>query len=661
MRGDLRCMPHEAKREHMSGPATKRDPLRWLTECRQPHSIDVAPDGKCLAYVLERLSAERGKACEAELRVLDLDTRRSSVWVTAPALPALPAWSPRRGLLAWVDSAGQRPTLCFGPAAQVLSGTVALPPGRAEWLAWSADEQRIVVLLAEPGSYDQSGTSKLIRGDSAEERARVLRPGHAWRRLLAVHLKTGAVERVAHEGWSVLEAAWNGHGPLAAIVSEDPSGSGWYRSVLARIDMGDGTLAVLARPRRWYFENLTLAPDGSRAAVLEGWCSDAGLLSGEALVVDMDGGAVQRPWPDLDTLTSIEFIDSTTIGWAAWSADGSRAGTARLGGRVEQQWAGVEHLGEAIEKPGAVWWPDGSGFVGALQSFDAPPEIALVRGTSLQVLTTHNQGLHDDRPRVRTEALEWTGRDGLTVGGHLLMPVASRGTPAPCVVLVHGGPTWAWGRFFTETWPSPLALVQAGFAVLLPNPRGSYGRGAAFAEAVIDDIGGEDLHDILRGIDHAAALGRIDGARLAIAGLSYGGFMAAWAPTQTTRFRAAVALSSVSDWPSCILTSDAHDQSLVFLRGDPFAPGSRHHQRSPAFLRQLAPTPTLVFGGADDRCTPPSQGEELYYKLTREGVTAELVIYPREGHGLIERDHIIDAHARMVAWLCRHVLEESNA
>jgi dipeptidyl aminopeptidase/acylaminoacyl peptidase len=621
----------------------------------------VATDSERVAYVLEQVSAERGESCAAELHVLDLKSRRSSVWAAAPARPSLPAWSPQGGSLAWVDSAGPRPRLCVACEAHVVPDAIELPPGQVEWIGWAADAQQIVVLLAEPGSYDQSAASALVRGAAEEDDPQVFRPGRAWRRLLRARLRTAAVASVAHDGWSVLEAAWTGQGPLAAIVADDPSGSGWYKSALARIDIDDGEVTLLARPARWYLENVTLSPDGARAAVLEGWCSDAGLLSGEALVVEMDSGTVQRPWPGLDTLTSIDFIDSTTLGWAAWSADGCLAGTARLDGRVEPQWAGVEHLGDSIDKPSVMWLPDGAGFVGALQSFDAPPELVIVRGATPQPLTAHNEALGADRPRVRAEALTWRGRDGLTIGGCLLMPLAMDRTPLPCVVLVHGGPTWAWGRFYTETWPSPLALVEAGFAVLLPNPRGSYGRGAAFAEAVIDDIGGEDLYDILCGLDHAVALGRIDGTRLAIAGLSYGGFMAAWAPTQSTRFRAAVAVSIVSDWPSSILTSETYDQDLVFLRGDPFAPDSRHHRRSPAFRPQIRPAPTLIFAGADDRCTPPSQGEELYHKMTREGVEAELVIYPREGHGLVERGHIIDAHARMVAWLRRHVLEENNA
>jgi dipeptidyl aminopeptidase/acylaminoacyl peptidase len=655
-------MPRSAALDLMAdGVPSATTSLRWLTECRQPHSVTPAPDGQRVAYVLEHLCAARAEACVAELHVLDLRTKDSSAWQAAGARASLPAWSPRGGMLAWVDSAGPRAMLRVAQDAHARHIAIELPAGLVEWICWAADEQRILVLLAEPGSYDPSAASALVRGGTEEEDPRVLRRGRAWRRLLRADLRRGACEPVAHDGWSVLESAWTGSGPVAALVADDPSGSGWYKSMLARIDVDTGAVTGLARPARWYFENLAVSPCGARAAVLEGWCSDAGLLSGEALIVEMDSGAVRRPWPGLDTLTSIEFIDSTTLGWCAWSAEGSRAGTARLDGRVERLWAGTEHLGDSIDKPHAAWLPDGAGFVGALQSFDAPPELVVMRGTTPQPLTAHNEALQADRPSVCTEPLSWSGRDGLTINGCLLRPRALADTPAPCVVLVHGGPTWAWGRFFTETWPSPLALVQAGFAVLLPNPRGSYGRGAAFAEAVIDDIGGEDMHDILCGIELAVALGRIDGTRLAIAGLSYGGFMAAWAPTQTTRFRAAVAVSVVSDWPSCILTSDAYDQSLVFLRGDPFAPDSRHHQRSPVFVPQLAPTPTLIIAGADDRCTPVSQGEELYHKLTREGVDAELVIYPREGHGLMERDHIVDAHARMVAWLRRYLLEESNA
>ena len=626
--------------------------LEWLTQCRQPHSFAIASNGLVCAYVLESLTTPRGESAQATLWVADLACRTVRQWFGAGAHVALPSWSPRGDGLAWVDGASRSSRLCIADAQDRTPRSFDLPPGRVEWLQWAADAQSLLLLVAEPGCYDGSG---VVPGADDED-PRIQRPVAAWRRLWRIDAATGALTRINHDGFSVLEAAWNGEGPVAAVVASDPGGSGWYHSALACIDPRGAPTRLLIRPSRWYFEGLTMAPSGLQVAVLEGYCSDAGLLNGHARVVELSNGRVLSPWPGLTTLSAIQFIDDHTLGWTASEGTGSAAGTARLDGSIDCWWSGREHLGGSIDKPQVSWLADGAAFVSARQAFGAAPELVIGRREALDVITLHNQRWADATPAAHVEQLSWHGRDGLRIDGMLMRPDAI-GEQA-CIVLVHGGPTWAWGQFHADTWPNALALVQAGFAVLLPNPRGSNGRGAEFAEAVIDDIGGEDLHDILGGVEHVAARGLIDRSRVGIAGLSYGGFMAAWAPTQTEVFRAAVAVSIVADWPSCILTSDAHDQSLVFLSGDPFGPDSRHRQRSPVSLPQRRPTPTLIVMGADDRCTPASQGEELYRKLVREGVVAELITYPREGHGLAETDHVVDAHRRLVSWFRRHLMED---
>ena len=109
------------------------------------------------------------------------------------------------------------------------------------------------------------------------------------------------------------------------------------------------------------------------------------------------------------------------------------------------------------------------------------------------------------------------------------MTPAGADGPLPLLVLVHGGPTWCWNAYFSVSEPNAVLLADAGYAVLMPNPRGSIGRGHAFAQAVIGDPGGKDLQDILAGVDRCVADGVADPDRLGISGLSYGGYMAGWA------------------------------------------------------------------------------------------------------------------------------------
>src|SRR5271170_5065471 len=91
---------------------------------------------------------------------------------------------------------------------------------------------------------------------------------------------------------------------------------------------------------------------------------------------------------------------------------------------------------------------------------------------------------------------------------------------------------------------------SAGYFVLLPNPRGSFGQGEAFTKANVKDFGHGDLRDILAGVEEVVQKFPIDAKRVGICGWSYGGYMTMWTVTQTQRFRAAVAGAGIADWQS---------------------------------------------------------------------------------------------------------------
>ena len=69
-------------------------------------------------------------------------------------------------------------------------------------------------------------------------------------------------------------------------------------------------------------------------------------------------------------------------------------------------------------------------------------------------------------------------------------------------------------------------------------------------------------------------------------------------------------------------------------------------------------TPTLIIQGSEDRCTPPGQAEELFNAIGASGVDVELVVYPREGHVPVEREHALDAIQRAQAWFDRYLRPE---
>ena len=168
-------------------------------------------------------------------------------------------------------------------------------------------------------------------------------------------------------------------------------------------------------------------------------------------------------------------------------------------------------------------------------------------------------------------------------------------------------------------------------------------------------MGGGDLGDILAGIDELVSQGLVDDDRVAVMGGSYGGFMAAWAVSQTDRFRASVAMAAVTNWLSFHNTTNIGRFDALFLDADPYTEGSDYWHRSPVVHARRVRTPTLVMHGALDLCVPVSQGQEMYQALVDAGVETELVVYPREGHGWREREHQIDGNRRIREWLDRHL------
>lgn len=281
-----------------------------------------------------------------------------------------------------------------------------------------------------------------------------------------------------------------------------------------------------------------------------------------------------------------------------------------------------------------------------------PPEVwAGAIGEQLRCLTHLNPQL-DEVAIAPMEPVEWTASDGWTIQGWLIRPVdAEPGERLPLIVQVHGGPTSRWGPTFHATWHDwGQVLAAAGYAVLLPNPRGSTGRGQAFTAANRGDLGGMDFDDVMRGVDWAIEQGIADPNRLGIAGWSYGGFLTAWAVTQTDRFKAALCGAAVTNWASKVGTTDIRPYNEGRFPGQLHENPDPYWERSPIRYLGRIKTPTLVVHGEADQRVAPEQGMELYLGLRAAGVPTDFITYPRQGHSFHERAFQLDLLERIVAW-----------
>ncbi|AUG81183.1 dipeptidyl aminopeptidase [Kitasatospora sp. MMS16-BH015] len=272
--------------------------------------------------------------------------------------------------------------------------------------------------------------------------------------------------------------------------------------------------------------------------------------------------------------------------------------------------------------------------------------------------------LSDTAPELRgvgwgvQERLAYRAADGLPLDGLLILPVGRTREegPFPLVTLVHGGP---YGRHADEFALTVVDcgqwLATAGYAVFLANPRGGSGHGHEFAATAAGAVGGAEWTDVLGGIDHLVAEGVADPARLGISGWSHGGFLAAWAIGRTDRFKAAVMGAGISDWGMQAGTGDwgLLDAALGGSTGWEGPGPHRHDRQSPISYAAAIRTPVLILHGEEDTNVPLSQAIHFQRALRHFGVEHELRVYPREGHGLRERAHQLDALRRIHAWFDR--------
>jgi len=261
-----------------------------------------------------------------------------------------------------------------------------------------------------------------------------------------------------------------------------------------------------------------------------------------------------------------------------------------------------------------------------------------------------------DWPAAPSRPVTWTN-DGLTLQGLYYEPVLAPGAKAPLVVVVHGGPTGA----FEDSY-SNLAhlLVAQGWAVFTPNPRGSTGRGAAFAAANRNDLGGGDYRDIMTGVDAVLAAHPVDPGRMALIGYSYGGEMAGFVEGRTDRFKALVSGAPVIDQFSEYGTENGSWYDRWFY-GLPWAHFEDAWRQSPLARVGQARTPLLLLQGEADPTDPLGQSQEMRRAMKQIGAPVTLVTYPRETHatlgaafsGGVTREpwHGDDLRRRMIAFL----------
>jgi dipeptidyl aminopeptidase/acylaminoacyl peptidase len=247
--------------------------------------------------------------------------------------------------------------------------------------------------------------------------------------------------------------------------------------------------------------------------------------------------------------------------------------------------------------------------------------------------------------------------DGLDLHGYLTFPPGRARQNLPTVLLVHGGP-WYRDRWGFD--PQAQLLANRGYLVIQPNFRGSTGYGKQFLNAGNGQWGARMHDDLLDAVAWAVGEGFADPDRVAIFGGSYGGYAALTGAAFTPEvFACAVAAAAPTNLVTLIRAIPPYWKPMIaqfHLRvGNPDTEEEFLRSHSPLFKAGDMTIPLLIVQGANDPRVPREESEQIVRALRERGVPPTYLLYPDEGHGLVQPANRLSFVAAAETFLAQHL------
>ena len=607
-----------------------------LLSLRTISDLRFSPDGQYVAFVVTE--PVKGTTRARHIWLLDVKTKEVRQFTNSSKTEDTPRWSPDGKRLAFISNRDDVRQIYAIPMNGGEARRLLETKHEIDNFSWSPDGKQIAFFAPEPKTPAEEQKEK------DKDDARVVDRDDHLRRLWLLDPDSSKVRQITSGRWRINEAEWLSNGATMIASATDHPESDQETNRIYSINLADGKLTEIAAPRG-PFGRLRVSPDGKSvvyvAAPLDGPSThDLFLLTlVDGKTRNLTSASLDRPVLNYSWMTNNSLVATTQKGFRTRFVSIDLSGAI-----VELVSYSVNPRAFDISALGALT------FVG---SSSAEPEELWLRDSEkpAQHVSDFNKTLRQ-LAILQPESFRYKSFDGLEIEGALIKPKGYvAGTRVPLITLIHGGPTSVW-QDSIESWGQLLAA--RGFAIFYPNIRGSTGYGHKFVEMNRADWGGGDYKDVMAGVDYLITQGIADPQRLGIGGWSYGGYMSEWAITQTTRFKAAVSGAGLSNLASEFGTEAGSSYDQWFF-GVPYENLDAFMKSSPVKYLKNAKTPTLILQGEADRTDPIGQSQELYRGLKYYGVEAELVLYPREGHGLTEEKHLIDRLNRIVAWYEKHL------
>ncbi len=414
------------------------------------------------------------------------------------------------------------------------------------------------------------------------------------------------------------------------------------------LDIASGMVTPFPEPSPTSYQSVRWAKDGRTMLAL----TDHG---------GQDFPRLCRLDPETGTVTVVYAAPGREVEAWAISADGTTLATVE-----NDRGFGVLRVGPADgDRPmvqglpaGVVsdlaFSPDGSALAFCVAAPTVPAAIWQWRAGQVMPVWTPESPV-DPTSFADFTLVEWTSFDGRRIPGWLVLPpgpVPARGHKA--IIWVHGGPV---GQSRPTFRPDIQMLVAQGFAVLLPNVRGSSGYGRAYAEA--DDVHRrlDSVTDLAFGRHWLAAHPAIDADRIGIMGQSYGGYMVNAAITEhPDLWKAAVSYYSIVDFVTTLADTGPWRRSHRAAEyGDPVRQAELFARISPIHHVDRIAVPMLLAHGTRDPRVPYGESVQLEAALRERQRPVTFLTFDYAGHGFVRPDDKRRIYTAVATFFAHHV------
>jgi dipeptidyl aminopeptidase/acylaminoacyl peptidase len=442
-------------------------------------------------------------------------------------------------------------------------------------------------------------------------------------------------------------------GRSVAVTRHTPGKDRELDTTILLIDIDTKQQRVFGAADNVNFEAPTFSPDGRTIASARSVRSPKTVVRPLATLIDVASGNLRTLGADWDRWPGV----------AGWTADGRRL-------IVTADDEGLTPIFSIDVASGQVQRLTAASAGGAHGNAIALTDgrIACIRSTLLDAPETFVlDGTPDGTPKplarlsgfapadwAEVESFKVASTDGMPIQSFIVRPKTAK--KCPTLLWIHGGPIgmdvdgWHW------RW-NPLLAVAQGYAVALPNPRGSTGFGQDFIQGIWGNVWGRQCYEDLMAVtDELERRPDVDAGRIMAMGGSFGGYMTNWIGTQTQRFRCLITHASIVTMAQFTGTTDHPAWWYLEMGGeDPYADPAAFDRYAPIRHIKQWKTPVLIIHGELDYRCPINEGLNLFEALQYHGVPSELLVFPDENHWILKPKNIVAWYENVLGFLRRHM------